>query len=336
MRARNEPLAVRTSAGTHHGSSRARLAAAAAVVVHAAALALVARWPVGRAPQRAASASADAIEISVESAAVETRSAAGQEPVGRAPRGGASAPHAEIAAAAERGGGSPAPRDDEAATVSTPGAAPNASAEPHDSIMLFAPPAVVAAPGQNPLLGAAARDTSTPNDRAKRRVERSLSDGAHDAAIGLGPEGPVLRALHDATRASLAPERGRATFVAAVDAAGLVVSLRLVGSTGDAAGWNDAREHAARALEGTRLTLRGAKGAVLTIEVDSDVRLPSGARAPVTPALEESITVLPQNAPSHGTSDVVHTYTLGRFDLADIGSKPRRVVHARLVSIGAL
>ncbi|MDF2691663.1 MAG: hypothetical protein K0S65_46, partial [Labilithrix sp.] len=176
---------------------------------------------------------------------------------------------------------------------------------------------------------------------AKRAVERSLKDAmrGRDTDLGLGPEGPILRALQDATYSGFAPERGGATFLAVVDTNGIVVDLRLLGSRGGR-GWEDTRARAARSLSGVKLALRGAKGTELTIEIESDVRLPSGAKPdapPVSPTLTESHVVLPENAPSDGTtSGVVQTYTLGVFDLADIKAKPRRIVHARLVRLSEL
>lgn len=174
---------------------------------------------------------------------------------------------------------------------------------------------------------------------AKRGAERSLRDGlaARDAAIGLGPEGPVLTALTEAARSSLAPERGTATFQATVDGAGLVVSLRLVGSTGGSDGWSDARDRAARSLAATKLALRGSKGATLTIVVESDVQLPSGTKpgAAVQPTLKNSQVTLPNAVTNNATSDSVKTYTIGEGDLSDIGARPRRVVRARLVDMSS-
>lgn len=175
---------------------------------------------------------------------------------------------------------------------------------------------------------------------AKRNADRAIRSGlaARDAAIGLGPEGPVLTALTEAARSSLAPERGTATFQATVDGAGLVVSLRLVGSTGGTDGWNDARDRAARALASTKLALRGSKGATITIVVESDVQLPSGTKPgapPVRPTLKDSKVTLPEAVSNNAASDTVKTYTIGEGDLSDVGARPRRVVRARLVDISA-
>jgi hypothetical protein len=160
---------------------------------------------------------------------------------------------------------------------------------------------------------------------ATKTLRDGLRDRDHD--VGLGAEGPLLTSLVEATHESLAAERGRATFLAIVDTRGLV-ELRLLRSVGD--GWDDARKRAARALAKKAIPLRGAARAELEIEVVSDVRLPSGAKGPVTPVLEESHVARTENVPG-GTPDVVRTHTVARFDLADVGAKGTRVVHTRLV-----
>jgi hypothetical protein len=171
---------------------------------------------------------------------------------------------------------------------------------------------------------------------AKRRVEGSLrfEQRERDVSLGLGPDGPVLRALRDSTYSSLAPNKGKAVFLAVVDASGSVVDVRLVSTDGNDSAWHDARERAAKALLGQKLALRGAKGAEIRVEVSSDVLLPSGSRpdkSPVQPALKPSKIVMPENAPSGPAADTIASWTVATFDLSDIGAKPRRVVHARVV-----
>ena len=206
-------------------------------------------------------------------------------------------------------------------------------------VMLFAPPPSalgIAGTGPNPFAGSAgssgqARSAERPVPGSfhsaapdaptaaemKRTVETSMKDAirARDVAAGLGPEGPVLSALQDATYGGLAPEHGSATFLAVIDASGSVSDLRLVASDGAEAGWSDTRERAMKALKGKKLSLRGGGGAELRIAVVSDVRLPSGNTpgAPIRPGL-----------------------TSGMFDVTDISAKPRRIVRARLVSISSL
>ena len=265
---------------------------------------------------------------------------------------------ATLASSSSTGSGSGAatpaskPRAEASATAPIePGSIDPATA-PSAPVMLFVPdPGAIGIAGSgapNPFLArgvsneaatrSAAPEAPTADD-AKRAVDRSLASARQerDGAIGLGPEGPVLASLEAATHAGFAPEHGNATFLAVIDAHGIVVDLRLLSSRGGEHGWLDARQRAARALMGKTISLRGAVGAELTIAVDSDVRTPSGGQParPVSPAFSPSRIVRPENAPD-GTPDVVHSYTLGRFDLSDVKAKPVRIVHARLVSLSLL
>lgn len=181
------------------------------------------------------------------------------------------------------------------------------------------------------------------NSGVKQTMRESV---AHRASIGLGPEGPVLTAFQDATYGGLAPVIGSATFVATVDVNGFVVDIKLLNThpkTKDAeSGWDDAREQAKKALAGKKLALRGSNGAELRIDVSSDWLLPSGNRPkdfPVQPTLrlngKEVLHPKPKEnlmAPSGESAPV----TLATFDLSDIGAKPRRIVHTRLVSVTEL
>ena len=231
-------------------------------------------------------------------------------------------------------------------------AAPSGSAAP---IALVYPPSLgLAGSGPNPFAGAGPREGAPSDERrpsatpeaptaseAKRRAEQALKDGvrARDVDLGLGPEGPVLRALEDATYADVAPERGSATFLAVVDARGPVVDLRLLAATGPPRDWAGAPARALRARGGAKLALRGARGAELRIAVESDVRLPSGnrPRERIRGSFEESKVVLPENVPTGGmTTGVTDTRTLSTFDVTDIAAKPRRIVHARLLSLATL
>lgn len=149
-------------------------------------------------------------------------------------------------------------------------------------------------------------------------INRSLGESVADRSKkGLGPEGPVLRALEGATSGSLAPVRGTATFLAVVDGNGFVTNVKIIDSSGDAAGWEDARKVAVAALKGKKLPGKFAKtesgAAELRITVSSDAVLPSGTRPDGSPV---------------GVSG-----TSMSFDVADLSGSVRRVVHARLTGI---
>jgi hypothetical protein len=174
----------------------------------------------------------------------------------------------------------------------------------------------IAGAGPNPFAtqGSSSKASGAPTDSStaaapdmQGRADRSLKGALrqHDIAVGLGPEGPVIDALRDATYASAAPLHGSATFEAIVENDGAVSDLRLVASAGGA-GWDDARERAWRLLEKTRLMLRGNGGIELRIEVRSGMR--EGAK---------------------GAEAVGAILT---FNWDAVGAKRRRVVEVRLAS----
>lgn len=116
---------------------------------------------------------------------------------------------------------------------------------------------------------------------AERRLERSMTQAQVDRdqrlGLGLGPGGPVLKALGAATRASTAPPNSSALFVARIDQQGRLVDLRFLGGTHGAAVWQSVAERAGASLDGKRLKVpSGAHGMKLELAVESRVQLPSG------------------------------------------------------------
>jgi hypothetical protein len=138
---------------------------------------------------------------------------------------------------------------------------------------------------------------------------------AHDRDIGLGPEGPVVRALSEATPASIAPLRGRALFLVRSGGDGVVSGIELVDFEGGS-GWLDVGKIALANLRGKKLVVpRGANGLSMQIEVRSEMKLPNGQNAPVFVQRGDS------NMPE-----------LTVPDPSNVGVQPRRVVHSRVVS----
>jgi len=129
-----------------------------------------------------------------------------------------------------------------------------------------------------------------------------------------------LRSLSDATRASLAPERGSATFVVRIDGSGAVIDVRLLSADRDRAGWQDACDHARKQLVGVKLAMRGAAGTSLVLGVVSDVQLVSGRS-------------VGEGAPDRPPSNVPPSYEGpgAPFDVTDLAGKVQRVVHSRLI-----
>jgi hypothetical protein len=234
------------------------------------------------------------------------------------------------------------------APVPEPGPAP-APAQPHLSLAqlglspgggaMYLPPS--AGNGVAPTGGAGAGPGATaPADgksEASRRTENMLRAdlAAHDTAIGLGPDGPVIAALEDHARRSVA--NGRATFDITVDARGLVVSLTAVGATESHDDWRAVGAQSLAALKGKTLRRKGPLS--MRIEVDARIALPSGA----DPGVGVDVAGIPLkkgDGPKSAKVSVGGTpfgpgVTL-QGDLADIGAKTRRVVHAHVVRVSAL
>lgn len=172
---------------------------------------------------------------------------------------------------------------------------------------------------------------------ASRRTENMLRAdlAAHDTAIGLGPDGPVIAALEDHARRSVA--NGRATFDVTVDARGLVVSLTAVGASESHDDWRAVGAQSLAALKGKTLRRKGPLS--MRIEVDARIALPSGA----DPGVGVDVAGIPLKKGDGPKSAKV---SLGgtpfgpgvtlQGDLADIGAKTRRVVHAHVVRVSAL
>lgn len=209
--------------------------------------------------------------------------------------------------------------------------------------------------GQNPFLPKSERAVALAE--SKRAVDRALKDPARerDTELGLGPEGPVLAALGEATSRSTAPVRGRAIFVATAGPDG-VFAIELGETEGSRAGWDDAKTLALASLRGKKLRLPpGTSRAVMRIEVTSGWKLPSGQdpgtnvrlfRIPIAKGESERSTEVSVLDPipklrvtklpiSPGVELPVVSLQVDLFrtnaDPANAGAKPRRIVHARLV-----
>lgn len=321
-----------------------------AIAVHAAALLAVSRVPV-RAPEPA---SEPLVEItSLEPLDDAPRSsAASPEDAPREPAPGAHAATTDAPALALR-----VPRTEAtpSAPPSEPSAPPDATAGPPAGRVPLTARELGIAGGANPFLPRSEQAVALAE--SKRAVDRALKDPAREreTELGLGPEGPVLTALGEATARSTAPVRGRAVFVATADENG-VFALELHDAEGSRAGWDDARGLALAALKGKKLRLpAGATRAVMRIEVRSDWKLPSGHdpgtnvnvfHVPVgkgetkdsaavnilDPIPKLRVVELPI------TKDVKLPIVSVQLDIfstnvdpADLGAKPRRVVHAHAI-----
>jgi hypothetical protein len=297
---------------------------ATATALHAIALASLLVVPVRRARDAPVSAVAPPIEIAIT---IDGEPSAARSPLDPAPTvaaesGRPSAPSAGIAArrsatsglssgepvgAASTGEGPPA----EPSGAPTAGAGVGVVPIPLSSAQL----GLAGIGAQNPFLPRAEEKVPTTGpDHPAARALRGTGL-AHDREIGLGPEGPVVRALEEATPASIAPLRGRALFVVRSGGDGVVSGIELVDFEGGS-GWLDAGKIALANLRGKKLVVpRGANGLSMQIEVRSEMKLPNGQNAQV--GVQRGDFKMPE---------------LTVPDPSNVGVQPRRVVHSRVVS----
>jgi len=225
--------------------------------------------------------------------------------------------------------------------------APNSFIGPANGAALERPPTA------NP--AADERRPRTPAE-AKRAVEAALREPARqrERELGLGPEGPVLQALGEATSASSAPVKGRAVFRAVADGTGMIVGIEVVECDGGRPGWANAAELARRALQGKKLRMpSSATLAEMRIEIVSDWKMPSGH----DPGTDVSVLGLPvakgegKKSTKIDLLDPIPKIEMVELapdvkvpvpqinlriiavqgDPADIRARPRRVVHTRLL-----
>jgi len=194
---------------------------------------------------------------------------------------------------------------------------------------------------------------------AKRAAETALRAPAREREreLGLGPEGPILGALGEATYASAAPVKGKASFLAIADAAGVVISIEVLGCDGSRTEWSAAAASALAALRGKKLRMpSSAQRSEMTIDVVSEWKLPTGR----DPGVDVDLLHLPLKkgeGPSSTKVSLIDPIPKVRVDMlevspgvkvpivsvsvdllsiqgdpADIGAKPRRIVHTRLRS----
>ncbi len=179
------------------------------------------------------------------------------------------------------------------------------------------------------------------NEIVRQRVQHSIQDGLRDQEVASGDpvSGPIVHALEEGTRASLAPINGRATFDAVLDAGGVVLSIGTVDSTSNRSDWDTVARTSAATLIGKRLRT-SKNGLVVRIEVTSRVQLPSGSLPGVGgDVLKDSSG--DKSTPHAGQVSVLKmapkkpdlvVLEFG-FDVSDIGAHPTRVVAAHVTSL---
>ncbi len=158
-------------------------------------------------------------------------------------------------------------------------------------------------------------------------VDESMREAldAHDHDLGLDVGGPIVAVVEELTRPSDTPMNGRAVFDVVIDAEGEVRDVRVSDASEARASWETLGAQLGAALRTRRIVLRRkGHGWVARIEVTSRWVLPSGqaaGRVVSGPFVKTS---------PEGTVSGVH------FDVSDIGSRPARTVHARVLGERAL
>jgi len=207
------------------------------------------------------------------------------------------------------------------------------------------------------------RHAPTARSSPARRLQQSMAAQleARDRKHGLGPQGPVIAALEDATRTESTPANGRAEFLVVIDEHRRVVSIEVLEVSGDFRAWQRAARRARKTLAGRRMVLpSGAKGVRMRLEVASRVQRPSGADPgynvslfgiPLQSAKGDrpsrvelfnpipKLEVVKEYDPATGELKELPQVRIGfvplllGIDPSDIGAPTRRVVSGRVVDV---
>jgi len=146
------------------------------------------------------------------------------------------------------------------------------------------------------------------NRAAGAAMRAALHD--NDVALGLGGGGPVVTALEAAVSVSAAPNVSHAVFMAFADATGTVTRIDVESTSDDPASFREIARDLLIRLQGQKVRVpAGSQGLSMRVDVSSRVLAPSGGG-------------LGLDGPALG----------GHFDVSDVGARPRRVVHARILA----
>jgi hypothetical protein len=174
--------------------------------------------------------------------------------------------------------------------------------------------------------------------QVKERLDHALAQGTldQDRERGAGSASPLLRALETAVYASTIPLNGQATLAFVIDGSGKIVASTLGTASGSREAWLSALSQTKKSLSERTLKVPKGKSVKVTIAVSSRLELPSGA----DPGFEVDVLGVP--AKKGGGKRSTRLEILNPLnplaplslagDPADIGSRPRRVVNAHVVS----
>lgn len=144
----------------------------------------------------------------------------------------------------------------------------------------------------------------------------------------------MLRSLEAAVYASNVPLNGNASFIFTIDSEGKLVSGVVGDASTDRQAWARVARQTAQAFAARKLRVPKGRGIKLTVAVTSHLELPSGA----DPGFEVSAQGVPLKkggGPRSTKLDLsIFPFPAATLagDPADIGARPRRMVHAHVVS----
>ena len=269
----------------------------------------------------------------------------------------APAPTLESVGVADAGSRKPAAGD---STARAPLTLEQLGVGAHNSFTLALPlskPAAAIPPA--PPLAARARETRREQGRSSFQGSMATEIALAEQSRGLGPEGPVLVELERLTSAENVALNSTALFRCTVDAGGKLQKVALLQSSSDPVPWRRVAQGVQAALARRALRIpRTGYGMSFRLRVSSRVQLPSGAdpglatsilNIPITkgdgpksarieilnilPKLTPSEVVLPSGQKLHAVELRLGNLLSITGDPADIGSRPRRMVHAHLESL---
>jgi hypothetical protein len=209
--------------------------------------------------------------------------------------------------------------------------------------------------GPNRFLPTLDRDAGTALAEAKANVEEALRAPlrAHDFDLGLGPEGPVLRALEESAALGNGEVNGKATFEATLAADGSLLGLTVIDSNGPIEPWRAiARAATGKTGNGAGRHV-GGRGVVARIEVETRWQLPS-SHDPGTNVSILGQQVKKGDGPKSASVQILNpvpkiecsqiagqnvcipmltlTILSTDFDPTDLTPRPLRVIHAHVTS----
>jgi hypothetical protein len=159
---------------------------------------------------------------------------------------------------------------------------------------------------------------------------------ARDLELGLGSEGPLISAAHEAASPSLAPDVGSATLEIESDATGKVTTARVVSGAADLPAWNDVAREIVRLSAAKRLHLpRGARGLRTQLRITAERTLPSGEKAQRTAGAVPDDACVGAGATRKCNAGLPMGAGIG-FDMSDIGAHASRIVRVQLLGEVAL